>query len=579
MREPIFLRKLSIGVLSLFIGIHSPAQVKAPNKNPTSQQIAILQSELLESLKPSLKASSQQALQNYLAAILKAPPTSKSIPALSINDLSEKDTVAQEKQILNALTALADRDRLGTSIDQLIKKIQQSDSPISGQVKDLPPEKLAYAKAMLKGSVEGILRLRGLTKDSKKNKYMEWSELSKTMIQKIDKDQSNSETQSNLLSLAESKWINTAKTEILVDGPASFAKRDLMIKNAKESIHILTWAIYDDMTGKQSVDLILQQKKLKPNLKIRIIVDAQVAAASYGPQVKRLEDNGIEVIRWFSTAKPFVGQHRKMIIVDNKKMVAGGLNFGDVYSHKNPQSAHWRDTDLYVEGNGATEGNRLFSQIWNQQVTEHKMKYEKMRLPMFSNGANENIKMGIINHDAVEDRQGSTIMLTVLKAIRMAKTQIDIENAYIILFPALKIELTKAIKERDVKVRIFTNSGESVDEPVVSVPILRSVSEFADMGAEVYVKRGTTLHSKLMVIDNRYSMIMSYNLHPRSERLEGEMAIVIDNKEIATDMHNIFTYDTDTTKERAYLIRSSSEVQIPDSPTTIPTLRLFFDML
>lgn len=597
MREPIFLKKLSIGVLSLLISLHSAAQVApiAPIDRLSSTQkvapidslliddkAAALQSELselLETLRPDQRTYLKRAIEGYLAAILKKPldPNSKSIPALSIKDLSEQDTVTHEKEILRVLSILANKNKLGTSIDILIGEVKKGAGPVSQQINALPPQKLAYAKAMLQGAVEGVLRLRGLTQDSKENEYLEWSQLSQTMIQKIDADQANPNTQPNLLSLAETQWINTGKTEILVDGPASFTKREAIMKDATDSINILTWAIYDDKTGKDLVDLLLTKRSQNLNLKIRVIVDGQVAAANYGPQVTRLEQKGIQVIRWFSKAKPFVGQHRKMIIVDNKKMVAGGLNFGDVYSHKNAQSAHWRDTDIYVEGNGATEGNRLFSQIWNQQIAEHKMTYEKMRLPVLSKGANENIKIGIINHDAVVSQKGSTIMLTILKSIRGATKQIDIENAYIILFPALKNELAKAIKERGVKVRVFTNSGESVDEPVVSVPILRSVSEFADMGAEVYIKKGTTLHSKLMVIDNRYSMVMSYNLHPRSERLEGEMMIVIDNEKIAEEMHDIFTKDTATAN--AYRIGSSLEVKIPDSPTTIPTLRIFFDML
>ena len=201
-----------------------------------------------------------------------------------------------------------------------------------------------------------------------------------------------------------------------------------------------------------------------------------------------------------------------------------------------------------------------------------------MNIPLaIKSTTEEKVKVSLINHDPEKATQGSTIMLTILKAIRTAKTQIDIENAYIILFPALKNELKKAINERHVKVRVFTNSGESVDEPIVSVPILRSVSEFADMGAEVYVKKGATLHSKLIVVDSQLTMIMSYNLHPRSERVEGEMAVVVNDKAFANQVHDIFTQDT--TQDKAYRIRSSSDVKMPNSPASIPTLRLFFDML
>ena len=208
---------------------------------------------------------------------------------------------------------------------------------------------------------------------------------------------------------------------------------------------------------------------------------------------------------------------------------------------------------------------------------QKELKYTKMR---FSNQRSAQDKAGIeisiIDHEPTGLTEGSNIMMTILKAIRSAKATVDIQNAYIILFPALKTELQNAIK-RNVKVRIHTNSGQSVDEPIVSIPILRSVLEFVKMGAEVYVKKGATLHSKLIVVDSEFSMIMSYNLHPRSERIEGEMAIAVKDSRFAAGLLEVF--NNDISEEKAQHIKQESDLTLPSSPVAIPTLRLFFDML
>ncbi len=576
MRNSTITKSLTVSALSLLIGVNSFAQLSPSALKPAMiAQLKVLTAPQQELLK--------QGAMGYLGSILKDPMAyaqTKTIAANNIQDLSQKDTTKEEKELLKGLALLVNQGNLGIVIDQLIEQVRKEDNDIGKQIQALPPAQLAYAKGMLQASVEATLRVRGLTADSKSNEYLEWSALSNKMVERISADQKDKNTAPNILSLANTNWVNTRRVEILVDGPASFTKRETLMNKASDSINILTWSIYDDMTGAQSVDLLLARKKQNPRLKIRVIVDGQVAATSgHGDQVKRLEDNGVEVIRWFSTTKPFAGQHRKMIIVDNKDMVAGGLNMGDVYSHKNPDSsvARWRDTDIYVEGSGAVEGNKLFAQIWNEQVTSRKLSYAQIKATPVKSTPAEKVQMSVINHDPIKSTQGSTVMMTILKTIRTAKTQIDIENAYIILFPALKNELKAAIQERGVKVRIFTNSGESVDEPIVSIPILRSVAEFADMGAEVYVKRGATLHSKLVVVDNKFSMIMSYNLHPRSERIEGEMAILVKDAIFAENLHKVFTKDT--TPDKAYRVRSSSEVQMPSSPVSVPTLRLFFDML
>ena len=572
MRDFTISKTLTVSVLSFLIGVNSFAQVP-PNKIKSA-----LISEIKELTAPQQELLKQGAM-GYLVSILKDPTTlaqSKSIAANNIQDLSQKETTKEETELLHGLALLVNYGKLGVIIEQLVEKLKSGNNAVGKQLQALPPAQLAYAKGMLVASIEATVRVRGLSADSKANEYLEWSALSNKMVERINADEKNP----NILSLSDSFWVNTRSVKILVDGPASFAQRELIMNRASESINILTWSIYDDMTGAQSVDLLLDRKKQNPNLKIRVIVDGQVAATTgHGDQVKRLEDNGVEVIRWFSITKPFAGQHRKMIIVDNKEMIAGGLNMGDFYSHKNPDLTvpRWRDTDIYVEGTGAADGNRLFAQVWNEQVLSRKLNFAKVKSTTAPSTPGEKIQISLINHDPIKSTQGSTIMLTLLKAIRTSKTQIDIENAYIILFPALKNELKKAIDERGVKVRIFTNSAESVDEPIVSTPILRSVSEFADMGAEVYVKRGATLHSKLVVVDSKFSMIMSYNLHPRSERIEGEMAIFVKDVNFASNLHKIFTQDT--SEDKAYRIRSSSEVQIPSSPVSVLTLRLFFDML
>lgn len=526
-------------------------------------------------------AAMQVQLVQYLSAILNVSPmqaiATQKIDPLTILDLSQKETTPQEQELIRTWADMVEQGSLKSNIVQLVAQLKVSQTPIAATLQNMPASQIEYATQMLTVSIEAVVKMRGLTSDSRRATYHEWSDLSARMIEQIN---SSLPGANHVLDLAGSSWIKTEKAEILKDGPASFTKRDQFMKNAKDSINVLTWSIYDDLTGIQTVDLLIQKKKENPKLKIRVIVDGQVARTpGHGEQVMRLEKSGIEVIRWFSKDLTYVGQHRKMLVVDNIHMITGGLNFGDVYSHKNPKVPGWRDTDVYIKGAGAQQGNRLFAKIWNDQLKEQtQLKYELMdenEFPIDDKKSNQGVEISLINHDPRLSENGSTIMLTILKAIREAKSSIDIENAYIILFPALKSEIKAAI-DRKVKVRVFTNSGQSVDEPVVSIPILRSAHELTSIGAEVYLKKGTTLHSKVLVVDASLSMIMSYNLHPRSERLEGEMAVVIRDRQFAKAMHDLVTVDTNTLGTR---IRSLSDIQIPNSPVSVPTLRIFFDML
>lgn len=562
-------------VAALFLSLSSGAL--AQSVVPSKDIAAVFKSASIQD-----RLYIEKQILEYTATILRVPPmqalSQHQILAQDILDLSEKDTTDQEKRVLLIWADMIEKKTLRNNIELMINNLKNSSTSIGEKIKSTPQIYINYAQETLASSIEAVVKMRGLTAESRQNSYLEWSNLSEKMLSKINLSPSSID---HVLEFSGSRWLKTEKAESLIDGPASFAKRELLMSQAKNSINILTWSVYDDVTGTRLADLLIPLKKKNKNLKIRIIVDGQVAlGAGRNAQLKRMQEAGVEVVHWFSAKNSYMGQHRKMIIVDNLHLIAGGLNYGDVYSHQNPdlKVARWRDTDIYLKGAGAEEGQQLFTKIWNDQLTEQKtLSYAKMRvLNTRSEQNGTGIDISIIDNDIRISKEGSNIMMTILKAIRGAQHSVDIQNAYIILFPALKTEIQSAIS-RGVKVRILTNSGQSVDEPIVSIPILRSVLEFVKMGAQVFVKKGATLHSKLIVVDSELSMIMSYNLHPRSERVEGEMAVVVKDAAFAKSLLEV--YKSDISEEKAQAIINQNDLVLPNSPVSVPSLRLFFDML
>lgn len=552
-------------------------------------------------IKPEYQMELQQQLLGYLSSILNVNVLyvmkSKSISPLQINDLSQIGTQKLELELLVQWALLINANKLESSLQNIVNEVKASSIPqltaIKAKLNQLSDVQLATVKGMLAASIRAVTGMRGLTTQAKGQAYPEWFSLSETMSSRLTNDlQSNNA--SNILSLSKSEWSQASAIELLVNGKASFKKRDELLSGAEKTIHILTWSVYDDVTGAALANLLIAKKNKNPQLDIRIIVDGQVAATpGHHVQLDRMEAAGILVNRWSNSKLSYMGQHRKMMLVDGQYMVAGGLNFGDVYSHKNSDLnvPRWRDTDIYVEGAPAVKGEDLFVKMWNEQLTEpHMVKHRSSHMNVAtvsatlgaSLGATASLSSGgalvsLIDHDPREPQQGSTIMMTILKMIRQAQRSIDIENAYVILFPALAQEIEQAIKDGKT-VRVLTNSSESVDEPVVSIPILRSAHALKTMGAQVFVKKGkNTLHSKFMVVDDELAMIMSYNLHPRSERVEGEMAILVQDKAFTKMVKDQF--ELDIKEDVALSIDDVKQLNIPNSAVSLPSLRIFFDLL
>ena len=82
-----------------------------------------------------------------------------------------------------------------------------------------------------------------------------------------------------------------------------------------------------------------------------------------------------------------------------------------------------------------------------------------------------------------------------------------------------------------------------------------------------------SLHGKAYVIDRRDVILGSFNLDPRSVRLNTELAIVIHSPEFAERMAGIF--DQATSPSTSFRVELAPPGAVPQTPTppTMPALR------
>ncbi|MES2801759.1 MAG: phosphatidylserine/phosphatidylglycerophosphate/cardiolipin synthase family protein [Bdellovibrionota bacterium] len=496
---------------------------------------------------------------------------------IEILDVAEKDLSKVENDILDLLISLHGESKLVPFISSLIEILKQ-DSKYGPMVSAVTPDQKIMILSMLDSTIASTGALRKFSKQT-------WTQLSEQLEAKLNIFEKNKKSQTRLtnpgfmaelLDAANAKFYNSQNTKLLVDGPLSFSLRDQKMSAAKKTINMLTWAVIDDKTGQELADLLIA--KAKQDVKVRLIVDGQVSyRPHYSQEVKRMEENGVQVIRWINPKASFMGQHRKMLVIDDKFAIMGGMNPGDTYSHKAGEGKNlWRDTDVAFEGAAAEEAQRLFSKIWNKQVDERNLAFKKITIVnRFTTGADDG-KALLVEHQPLATGDEHNVLLTIMKSIRGAEKTVDIENAYVITFPALTYEIKAAIG-RGVRVRILTNSTNSVDEKVVALPIMRSAKKLLDVGAEVYLKTGSTLHSKFMIVDQRLFLIGSYNLHPRSEKMEGESIVLFDNTKLALEATAAF--ENDIQADKAIKMDASQAIEIPVTGETLLPLRMFYDQL
>lgn len=113
-------------------------------------------------------------------------------------------------------------------------------------------------------------------------------------------------------------------------------------------------------------------------------------------------------------------------------------------------------------------------------------------------------------------------------------------------------------------IRIMINSVENGDNFFASSDYLRHKKEMAALGIPIYeYDGGMSYHGKSLVIDDRLSLIGSYNLDLRSTYLDTELMLAIESPELAAELTG---YMEEFHKDCRLLLEDGS-YQIPEHLT------------
>ncbi|WP_036664131.1 phosphatidylserine/phosphatidylglycerophosphate/cardiolipin synthase family protein [Pandoraea sp. SD6-2] len=324
--------------------------------------------------------------------------------------------------------------------------------------------------------------------------------------------------------------------------------------------------------------------------------------------------------------------HNKALVADNQVAIVGGRNLGDEYFDANPELS-FRDFDLLCAGPVVDAVSRSFDHFWtspqsyplkqvqstiDQQTLDgtrealarhwqdadsvpasHEALHQPPLAESLRNGKRPLFwapaELAVDSPDKLETPAADTKSAPGAKLRQLAanaKREVLIVSPYFVPLEG-GVRFLSALTQRGVKVRVLTNSLAATDVVPVHAGYARYRPALVQAGIELYEfkpiradggglspRRITfggssraTLHGKVYVIDRRDVILGSFNLDPRSARLNTELAIVIHSPEFAERMAGIF--------ERAASARSSFRVELappgatPPTPTppTMPALR------
>jgi cardiolipin synthase A/B len=353
-------------------------------------------------------------------------------------------------------------------------------------------------------------------------------------------------------SVSESPLTKGNKITLLTDGPGTYAAMFKALQTAQDHVNLESFIFEDDETGRKFSTLLLQ--KQAAGVQVNVIYDSVGSMNTGAAFFQRLRDAGVQVVA-FNPIVPEAGReewglthrdHRKILIVDGKLAIIGGVNISKVYSsspRRRHQGAklpiHWRDTDIQVEGPAVAEFQKLFLETWQGQKGPKLA--QRSYFPELKEKGNALVR--VIGSTPGESNRIPFIVY--VSAVSFAENSIHLTNSYFI--PDDQIE--KALKDaarRGVDVKIILPGV--TDSKLALYAQRNHYSDLLESGVQIYEHGTVLLHAKTAVIDGVWSIVGSTNLDYLSLLNNDEVNAVVLNKEFAGEMERMFVRDLANSK-------------------------------
>jgi cardiolipin synthase A/B len=334
--------------------------------------------------------------------------------------------------------------------------------------------------------------------------------------------------------------------KLLLNGEEKFPEVFKAIKSARHHIHIQYYIYEDDVIGNQVKDLLIQ--KAGQGVEVRFIYDAFGSRSIRKRFLRELNSTGIEAypfnqIRFLPLANRLnYRNHRKIIVVDGHCGFVGGINVSDRYINNGEkkkgkkQNLYWRDTHLRIDGPGVQYLQYLFFCDWNfcsrQKLQPGPVYFPDNKHPE----GNQSVQIAASGPDSPT----STIMLSLLKAINLARNEVLLTTPYFIPGETI-LNALKVASLGGVSVKLLA-PGIS-DSRLVNAAAWSYYDDLLRAGVEIYLYRKGFIHVKTLVVDNYVSIAGTANMDYRSFDLNFEVNAVVYGDKLAGELRKTFFHD------------------------------------
>jgi cardiolipin synthase len=324
------------------------------------------------------------------------------------------------------------------------------------------------------------------------------------------------------------------RVHFLPTGEEEYAQLERHIRAAKHTIHITTFILGRDDTGRRLITLLAE--RAREGIKVRLLLDALGCFAARRSFVKPLRDAGGEVGRFMpmipltSRSSANLRNHRKIAVFDHTTAIIGGRNLAKEYMGPTEYRKRWRDLGTMIEGPAAALINEIFIADWcftTRQIPD------SLHAEVPSDVVERRGKSELQVVASGPDVPGDPLYEGILTMIQGAEKSVCIVTPYFIPDDVLLRSLiVKARAGRQVTLILPAKSNH----PVADFARRHYTRELREAGALVLCYPHGMMHSKAILIDDRVALIGSANFDIRSLFVNFELGVFLHSQE---DVHQL----------------------------------------
>lgn len=333
--------------------------------------------------------------------------------------------------------------------------------------------------------------------------------------------------------------------ERLIGGDEIYPAMLASIESATRSIAMASYIFKDDPAGQLFADAL--ERAQQRGVHVRVLIDFMGSSHGGRSVYKLLSRRGVPVRRFMPTfGLPFLRfanlrNHRKLLVVDGKIGYTGGMNIDVAFwpAIRPADVTPKEDAHFRVQGPVVADLLAAFEQDW-RFTTGEELNGEAWRLattiegPMYARG--------------IADGPDSDTRLThgmILAALATAKHHVKIATPYF-LPPSDIMSALGVAALRGVKIELLVpDPTNSLLVQWASDDYLRKASE---LGCTVWADGGDFNHTKIMVVDDCWSLVGSSNWDLRSLRLNFEFNLECHHENLARQLNEYWAEQMKTAR-------------------------------